>query len=87
MWKFLYTTDRDFLLYTIRKLNSENYKKITLKDHKNTTITRLNYIHAYSLYQGKYTITRFLKKFHIGYKLGELTKTRKPFYFRSKKKK
>lgn len=55
--------------------------------NRRVTLTRLNYFKPSSLYSGKYTIERFFTKYHIGLKLGSFTKNRKPFYFRSKKKK
>lgn len=59
-----------------------------LEDNKrHLTIHKLNYFLPYRVYTGKWTIYTQLTKYHFSFKLGQLTKTRKPFYFRSKKKK
>lgn len=57
------------------------------KPKRNITITKLNYFHEFNIYTGKWLIEKSLTKYHFGFKLGMLTKTRKPYYFRSKKKK
>lgn len=54
---------------------------------RKTTITKLNCFNYAEVYTGKYTLEKRFSKYHIGLKLGAFTKNRKPFYFRSKKKK
>lgn len=51
------------------------------------TITKLNYFSSLTIYTGKWLVDKTLSRHYIGIKVGQLTKTRKPFYFRSKKKK
>ncbi len=54
---------------------------------RHTTITQLNQNQLGIIHTGKYTIDKFFSKYHIGLKIGSFTKSRKPYYFRSKKKK
>ena len=54
---------------------------------RHLTIHKLNYFLPVSLHTGKWVIEPNLNKYHFGFKFGQLTKTRKPYYFRSKKKK
>lgn len=55
--------------------------------NRRTTLTKLNYFIPSLLYTGKWSVEKNFTKYHVGFKLGQFTKTRKPFYFRSKKKK
>lgn len=54
---------------------------------RHTTLTKLNYFIPARVYTGKWSVGKVFMKYHTGFKLGQFTKTRKPFYFRSKKKK
>lgn len=54
---------------------------------RNVTITKLNFFKQLSVSTGKFIVDKAISKHHIGHKVGQFTKTRKPFYFRSKKKK
>lgn len=60
---------------------------IGFTSNRRVTITKLNYFLPSLLYTGKYSFERTFSRYHIGFKLGQFTKNRKPFYFRSKKKK
>lgn len=55
--------------------------------NRRTTLTKLNYFIPAVLYTGKWSVEKNFTRYHVGFKLGQFTKTRKPFYFRSKKKK
>ncbi len=65
---------------------TDKFDDNVLRDRK-TTITKLNYYKPATLYTGKYSIPMRFSSHHVGFKLGAFTKNRKPFYFRSKKKK
>ena len=84
-WKFYPFRDQEIEAYiehitdTYSTFNDNNNKR-------HLTVHKLNFHMPFKIYTGKWTIQRELTKFHFGYKLGQLTKTRKPFYFRSKKK-
>lgn len=54
---------------------------------KRFQINNLNNQYWYESYAGKYKRFFFTEISHINYSLGACLKTRKPFYFRSKKKK
>lgn len=54
---------------------------------RNVTITKLNFFKQLSVSTGKFIVDKSISKYHISHKVGQFTKTRKPFYFRSKKKK
>lgn len=54
---------------------------------RNSTVTPLDVAYTRSVYQGKSLVIFSTTPQHIGYKVGAFTKTRKPFFFRSKKKK
>ena len=51
------------------------------------TINRLNFKEKRIVYQGKYKVFFDPSVYCLNYKLGMFSKTRKPFFFRSKKKK
>ncbi len=85
-WKF----------YMFRDLDIENYVNYITDDttilnrqpnKRHLTIHQLNYFLPVTLHTGKWSIEPQLTKFHFGFKYGQLTKNRKPYYFRSKKKK
>jgi ribosomal protein S19 len=59
---------------------------LTLSE-RSSVITALDCNYVRSVYQGKSFVTIQATPYHLGYKVGAFTKTRKPFYFRSKKKK
>lgn len=84
-WKYYYFISEDFLYYG--QWLVEDYSNLNRKQSSRfKTIHRLNYIIPTTIYTGKWVNREYLTKFHFGFKLGELSKTRKPYYFRSKKK-
>lgn len=63
------------------------YKKlINLESKRCTTITKLNDYLSFNIHTGKWIVLKRIQSNYWGFKLGQLTKTRKPFFFRSKKK-
>ena len=83
-WKYhfyIQTEVEDYTDYLI----DQNPTKLNLV--RKTTLTKLNFFKIGYIYSGKYTVEKKFSKLHIGFKLGEFTKNRKPFFFRSKKKK
>jgi hypothetical protein len=82
-YKYVYVSDND-LKYLYSKIN-QNYDFET-DSYRNKTINMLNYTNRYSIHQGDINV--FLKPniFHLNYKLGMFSKTKKPFFFRPKKK-
>jgi ribosomal protein S19 len=63
-------------------------KKITKKSvvSKRKTIVVWNNFYAAKIHQGRYHNQLLQSELHLSFKFGEFTKTRKPFFFRSKKK-
>lgn len=83
-WKYHFFKDTEVEAYIDYLTDvTPNY----INEKRKTTLTKLNYFLPSILYTGKYQIERRFNKYHMGFKLGQFTKNRKPFYFRSKKKK
>lgn len=82
-WKYLYITNNDLKQF-YAKINTQNYLSDT---SRNKTINLLNAEGVCSTYQGNVEVTTTLNTAMVGKKLGMFSKTRKPFFFRSKKKK
>ena len=61
-------------------------KQLVLKNRK-LSVTNFFINSLCKIHQGKFSVRFRLNEFYLGYKLGQFTKTRKPFFFRSKKKK
>jgi ribosomal protein S19 len=55
--------------------------------NRRAVVSKLSLVTDAYVYQGKCFVLFALTPLHLGYKLGQFTKTRKPFFFRSKKKK
>lgn len=53
---------------------------------KGKTIILWNNFYKARLHQGRYKNELHQTKYHLGFKFGQFTKTRKPFFFRGKKK-
>ena len=83
-WKYHFYRKDEVESYVNYLTDSFDYSELV--DRK-TTLTKLNYYKPGTLYTGKYTIAMRFSTHHVGFKLGAFTKNRKPFYFRSKKKK
>ena len=63
---------------------SPDLTQINSKRH--ITIHKLNYYMPVDIHLGKITIPHKFTKFHFNFKVGQFSTTKKPFYFRSKKK-
>ncbi len=85
-WKYHYFSYIDIFHY-MEWLSDDQPEYQPTKAKRHVTLHKLNGSWTYSLYTGKWTFHKYFTKYHYGYKLGQFTKTRKPFYFRSKKKK
>ena len=83
-WKYLYLTNFNILNYLEYFIEEYRVENSIAKRH--TTLHNLNYFLPYTIYTGKWTIQKKFTKYHLNFKLGEFTKTRKPYFFRSKKK-
>ena len=84
-WKYHFFKNFEIEQYTNNFLE-ESYNLNVKSNNRNSTIHKLNYFLPVNLHTGKWVIKPTLTKLHVGFKLGQLTKTRKPYYFRSKKK-
>lgn len=85
-WKFLSTVVADKYIYLIDYLNLY-FDTFLWRQKRNITFNNLNVSYLYSIHQGKVDVSVFPISWHISFKTGAFTKTRKPFFFRSKKKK
>lgn len=66
---------------------TDDIKPYDVTTYRRNTITKLNYFIPTTIHTGKWSIDKDFTKYHISFKIGQFTKNRKPFYFRSKKKK
>jgi ribosomal protein S19 len=76
------TFDELFYFYSI----VDNGYKFKLPSYRNKTINGLNISYKFYIHQGNSHRDIKLSEYSIGKKLGAFSKTRKPFFFRSKKK-
>lgn len=53
---------------------------------RNQTMLMLHNNQVFYIHQGRTWVRARGTKFHVGYKAGSITATKKPFFFRSKKK-
>lgn len=83
-WKFLWTTENDIEKF-YNSIDEEFSFFSEMYRHK--TLNMLNINQRYFIHQGKTKTSCFVASKHIRKKVGMLSKTRKPFFFRSKKKK
>lgn len=83
-WKFVYHSEKD--ICSFYKTINPTFEYISNND-RYMTVNRLNYKERRVVYQGKYKVFFDSSIYCINYKLGMFSKTRKPFFFRSKKKK
>lgn len=86
-WKYHFFRSEDITNY-LNYLTDDFYEDESVYTNSRfKTITKLNYFTPLTVYTGKWLVNKNLTKHYFGIKVGQLTKTRKPFYFRSKKKK
>ncbi len=83
-WKYHFYKTEDIENYINYLTDSSVYNNLTSRV---ATITKLNFFRQGLIYTGKYEVLKNFSRYHIGFKVGAFTKNRKPFYFRSKKKK
>lgn len=84
-WKFLFVSEYDLFTYLktyMKRLRLPKYAP----NLRAKTVNNWNYRFWFQVHQGKYIVRVRPTIYHTGYKLGSFTKTRKPFFFRSKKK-
>lgn len=84
-WKYHHYASQDIESY-INYLTEYNNPEIIFPQ-PTITIHKLNYFKPIYLYTGKWGIEFKFTRYHKSFKYGQFRKTRKPFYFRSKKKK
>ena len=83
-YKYLPLYNDDMMEYFFFSINKTQIK--TRKISKLKTITKWNNFTKANLHQGRYSNIIFCTNNHLGFKFGQFTKTRKPFFFRGKKK-
>jgi hypothetical protein len=88
-WKFLQTNLTEIYNYIVeyKKLKEYQGKQRIYKVKNYLTINKLNFMHIYTLHQGKFYIFKRFYKYNINSKVGDYLKTTKPFNYKSKKKK
>lgn len=80
-----YSFDNLEILNYIHYLTEHNNLLVS-KNIRSLTLHQLNYYLPFNIYTGKWVIKKYFLKHHWNFKVGQFTKTRKPFFFRSKKK-
>ena len=83
-WKYHFFKENEIEDYI--DFLSESGSKIEHNTKRHTTLTKLNFHKTYNLYTGKWFFEKKFLLYNVSYKVGQYTKTRKPYYFRSKKK-
>lgn len=84
-WKFTQITEFDLFLY-FKNFTKKKYLPNYAPNIRAKSVNRWNYRTLFYISQGKYTVKVQPTIYHMSYKLGAFAKTRKPFFFRSKKK-
>lgn len=84
-WKYYFFKDFEVEQYSDYLFDDLVLPQV-LNNKRHNTIHLLNYFLPVDIHTGKWTIDRKFNKYFINFKLGQFTKNRKPFYFRSKKK-
>jgi hypothetical protein len=84
-WKYYFYKDFEVDQY-VDKLIDEPIISNSFNNKRHSTLHKLNFFLPTQIHTGKWIIEKLFTKYHIGFKLGQFTKTRKPYYFRSKKK-
>lgn len=84
--KFIFITEYDLATYL--KTQIQPFYSVQFQPNiRQKTFNKWNYKSYYYIPQGKYTVKVRPTLYHLAYKVGSFAKTRKPFFFRSKKKK
>lgn len=83
-WKFNFVTNCDLYKYYNKLSRPLEY---TAYGYRDKTINNWNNNITYKVEQGKVHMFINTNEYFNNYKLGMFSKTRKPFFFRSKKKK
>jgi len=84
-WKYHFFQNNEIEDYT--NFLTDSYFEEQCISSRKITITKLNFFKHLSVSTGKTIVDKSISKYHVGCKVGQFTKNRKPFYFRSKKKK
>ena len=83
--RFFLTYDDMYFYYNNIVLENKRYVALSDREKTINNVTKNTW---FSIHNGKRWTTEFLScKYSVGYKLGMFSKTRKPFFFCSKKKK
>lgn len=82
-WKYTWGTENDLHMF-FNKITRVNVFAPQTYRHK--TINHLNSNRLYLIHQGKVKHLVDTSEYYVDHKLGLASKTRKPFFFRSKKK-
>lgn len=83
-WKFLPVKDNDLQCY-YSKINPDY---VYMQDQSRAkTVNLLTINRFYRIHQGSIWTEMLITKYSLGRKLGMFSKTRRPFFFRTKKKK
>lgn len=86
-WKYHSFKSEEITNYINYITEEDFYNEAVNWNSRYKTITKLNCFDYVTIYTGKFEAEFRLSKYFIGCKLGQLSKTRKPYFFRSKKKK
>ena len=88
-WKFLNFNKNQLYryLFDIRQTQKLQGLQHVQLVKNNITINNLNYMHTYRFHLGNYFVTKRFYYYTIRSKCLEFLKFKKPFHFRSKKKK
>lgn len=83
--RFFLTYDDMYYFYNKDVLDNKNFK---ISSDREKTINALTCDSWFGIHNGKSNLTQYKSsEYSIGFKVGMFCKTRKPFFFRSKKKK
>lgn len=83
-YKYLPMYEDDMKKYFYQLVEKKVYEKVLVNKRK--TIIMWNNFYIAKIHQGRYYNRISQSRLLLSYKFGEFTKTRKPFFFRSKKK-
>lgn len=82
-FKFLYYSEKDLCSF-FKKINP-NFE-YNSNNTRYMTLNKLNLLEKRYVYQGQNKVYFKSSEYCLGYKLGMFSKTRRPFFFRQKKK-